>query len=143
MNIIDTPTHLYSEEFNEDRDEVIQRAISVGVTKFLLPSIDSSQTQAMYDLEKQYPESMYLMTGLHPTYVKENYLKELAHIEAQLQQRTFYAIGEIGIDLYWDKTFLNEQIYAFKTQIKLAKQYDLPIVIHCREAFDEVFQVLE
>lgn len=143
MTITDTHTHLYSEEFDHDRNEVVQRAIDAGVTRFFIPAIDSTGTQAMYDLEKEYPNNVFLMMGLHPTYVKDNYLEELQHVENELAKRKFYAIGEIGIDLYWDKTHLTEQKIAFKRQIQLAKHYKLPIVIHCREAFDEVFEILE
>jgi TatD DNase family protein len=143
MIITDTHTHLYSEEFDQDRDEMIQRAIKEGVSRFFIPAIDSSCTQSMYDLEKDYPDNVFLMMGLHPTYVKENYLEELQHVEEELAMRKFYAIGEIGIDLYWDKTHLKEQQIAFRKQIQLAKQYKLPIVIHCREAFDEIFEILE
>lgn len=143
MIITDTHTHLYSEEFDQDRDEMIQRAIKDGVSRFFIPAIDSSCTQGMYDLEKNYPDNVFLMMGLHPTYVKENYLEELQHVEEQLAKRKFYAIGEIGIDLYWDKTHLREQQMAFRKQIQLAKKYKLPIVIHCREAFDEIFEILE
>lgn len=143
MTITDTHTHLYSEEFNQDREEMIQRAIDSGVSRFFIPAIDSSCTAAMYDLEKNYPEHVFLMMGLHPTYVKENYLEELQHVEEELAKRKFYAIGEIGIDLFWDKTRLPQQQIAFRKQIQLAKQYKLPIVIHCREAFDEVFEILE
>lgn len=143
MTITDTHTHLYSEEFDQDRDEMIQRAIDAGVSRFFIPAIDSSCTEAMYDLEKKYPENVFLMMGLHPTYVKDNYLDELQHVEEELAKRKFYAIGEIGIDLYWDKTHLKEQQIAFRKQIQLAKQYKLPIVIHCREAFDEIFEILE
>lgn len=143
MTITDTHTHLYSEEFDQDREEMIQRAIDSGVSRFFIPAIDSSCTAAMYDLEKNYPEHVFLMMGLHPTYVKENYLEELQHVEEELAKRKFYAIGEIGIDLFWDKTHLPQQQIAFRKQIQLAKQYKLPIVIHCREAFDEVFEILE
>lgn len=143
LNLTDTHTHLYSEEFDQDRDEMIERAIKAGVSRFFLPSIDSSCTQKMYDLEKQYPEQVFLMMGLHPTYVKKNYLEELAHVERELASKQFYAVGEIGIDLYWDKTFLKEQQHAFQQQIQLAKKYKLAINIHCRDAFDEVFEVLE
>ncbi len=143
MIITDTHAHLYSEEFDQDRNEMIQRAISAGVSRFFIPAIDSQYTQSMYDLEKEFPENIFLMMGLHPTHVKENYLEELAHVEGELSKRKFYAVGEIGIDLYWDKTLLKEQQIAFKRQIQLAKHYKLPIVIHCREAFDEVFEVLE
>ena len=139
----DTHTHLYSEEFEQDRGEMIQRAINAGVSRFFIPAIDSTCTQAMYDLEQDFPENVFLMMGLHPTYVKDNYQAELAHVASELAKRKFYAIGEIGIDLYWDKTHLKEQQIAFRQQIQWAKQYKLPIVIHCREAFDEIFEILE
>ena len=143
MTITDTHTHLYSEEFDQDRSEMIQRAINAGVSRFFIPAIDSTCTESMYELEKNYPDNVFLMMGLHPTYVKDNYLEELLHVENELKKRKFYAIGEIGIDLYWDKTHIEEQKIAFMTQIRLAKKYKLPIVIHCREAFDEIFQILE
>ena len=141
--LTDTHTHLYSEEFDEDRDEMVQRAIQAGVSRMFVPSIDSTYTQKMYTLEKLYPENVFLMMGLHPTYVKENYLEELAHVERQLASNKFYAVGEIGMDLFWDKTFLKEQQHAFQYQIQLAKKHKLGINIHCRDAFDEVFEVLE
>lgn len=143
MILTDTHTHLYSEEFDLDRNEMIQKAISKGVTRFFVPAIDSTCTQSMYDLEENYPENVFLMMGLHPCYVKENYLDELNHIETELSKRKFIAIGEIGIDLFWDKSTLEIQKIAFKHQIQLAKKYQLPIVIHCRESFDEIFEVLE
>jgi len=142
MTITDTHTHLYSNEFDEDRNEMIQRAIDAGVSRFFIPAIDSTFTQSMYDLEKTYPNTIFLMMGLHPTHVKDNYLEELQHVEEELSKRKFFAIGEIGIDLYWDKTHLPQQQDAFRKQIQLAKQYKLPIVIHCREAFDEIFEIL-
>jgi TatD DNase family protein len=141
--ITDTHTHLYSEEFEQDRGEMIQRAINAGVSRFFIPAIDSTCTQAMYDLEQNFPEHVFLMMGLHPTYVKDTYEAELAHVASELAKRKFYAIGEIGIDLYWDKTHLKQQQLAFRQQIQWAKQYKLPIVIHCREAFDEIFEILE
>jgi TatD DNase family protein len=143
MIITDTHTHLYSESFDSDRNEVIDRAIENGITRFFIPSIDSSYIESMYDLEKQYPENIFLMAGLHPTHVKHDYKNELSIIVRQLEERSFFAIGEIGIDLYWDKTMLREQQDAFRFQIQLAKKYSLPIVIHCRDAFNEVFEVLE
>ena len=143
MKLIDTHTHLYSDAFAEDRNEMIERAIADGVDKFYIPAIDSQTTQAMYDLEQAFPDRMYLMMGLHPTSVKENYEEELSHVEEELAKRKFYAIGEIGIDLYWDQSTLEIQQDAFRRQIKLAKKYKLPIVIHCRNAFDEVFEILE
>ena len=143
MKLIDTHTHLYSDAFAEDRNEMIERAIADGVDKFYIPAIDSQTTQAMYDLEQAFPDRMYLMMGLHPTSVKENYEEELSHVEEELAKRKFYAIGEIGIDLYWDQSTLEIQQDAFRRQIKLAKKYKLPIVIHCRNAFDEIFEILE
>ena len=143
MIITDTHTHLYSEAFDEDRKEMMQRAFEQNITRFFIPAIDSSYTKAMFQLEKDFPENVFLMMGLHPTSVKDNYKEELNHVEKMLQERKFYAIGEIGIDLYWDKTTLGIQQEAFRTQIKLAKQYKLPIVIHCRESFDEIFEILE
>jgi TatD DNase family protein len=144
MILTDTHTHLYSEEFQNDRNEIIQKAIESGVSRFFVPSIDSTYTQMMYAIEKQFPENIFLMMGLHPCYVKpENYIEELAHVEQELATRKFQAVGEIGIDLYWDKTTLQIQQDAFKKQIQLAKQYKLGINIHCRDAFDEVFEVLE
>ena len=143
MIITDTHTHLYSESFDSDRDQIIKRAIQSGITRFFVPAIDSSYTQRMYDLEKKYPENIFLMTGLHPTHVNNDYNKELDHIVQQLDDREFFAIGEIGIDLHWDKTTLELQQNAFRFQIQLAKKYKLPIVIHCRDAFNEVFEILE
>lgn len=143
MKLIDTHTHLYVEAFDEDRDPVIAKAIAVGVERFYLPAIDSTYTTRMLDLEKKYPEYIRLMMGLHPTYVKENYKEELEHVAQYLNQRDFVAVGEIGIDLYWDQSFLKQQQEAFDTQIRWAKEKALPIVIHCRDAFDEVFEVLE
>lgn len=143
MFLTDTHTHLYSDAFDEDRDEMMQRAMTAGVKRFFVPAIDSETTQAMYRLEEKYPENVFLMMGLHPVSVKENYDEELRHVEEELSRRKFCAIGEIGIDLYWDKSTLGIQQDAFRRQIRLAKKYALPIVIHCREAFEEVFSVLE
>tara|TARA_R110002167_G_scaffold56550_1_gene160474 strand:- start:492 stop:1259 length:768 start_codon:yes stop_codon:yes gene_type:complete len=143
MIITDTHTHLYSEAFDEDRGAMIQRALNQNITRFFIPAIDSTYTNAMFQLEKAYPDNVFLMMGLHPTHVKENYKEELNHVEEMLAKRTFYAVGEIGIDLYWEKTTLGIQQEAFKHQIQLAKKYKLPIVIHCRDAFYEIFEVLE
>lgn len=143
MKMIDTHTHLYVEAFDDDRDEVIQRAIAIGVDKFYLPAIDSAYTQRMLDLEKAYPAHIRLMMGLHPTHVKENVAEELKHVERMLDQHPYTAVGEIGIDLYWDKSTLAEQQKAFDQQIKWAQERELPIVIHCRDAFEEVFEILE
>ena len=143
MILTDTHTHLYSEAFDEDREQVIKNAIDKGIERFFIPAIDSTYTQAMFDLKNTYPEHMFLMMGLHPTHVKENYLEELNHVAEMLQEHQFYAVGEIGIDLYWDTSFVKQQQEAFRFQIRLAKQYKLPIVIHCRDAFDEIFEILE
>ena len=143
MILTDTHTHLYSEAFDDDRDEVIKNAMDLGVERFFIPAIDSTYTKAMFALEEAYPENMFLMMGLHPTHVKENFREELRHVEEMLRKRKFYAVGEIGIDLFWDKTFLKEQQEAFQFQIRLAKKYKMPIVIHCRDSFDEIFKILE
>lgn len=143
MILTDTHTHLYSEAFDNDREQVVRHAMDQGIARFFIPAIDSTYTQAMFDLENAFPGTMFLMMGLHPTHVKENYLEELKHVEEMLAARKFYAIGEIGIDLYWDKSFLKQQQEAFRFQISLAKKHKLPIVIHCREAFDEIFEILE
>lgn len=141
--MIDTHTHLYSEEFDKDRAEMIARAKAAGVTRCFIPAIDSSYTERMFQLKNEYPDYVFLMNGLHPCNVKENYKEELTYVENLMPTHSFCAIGEIGIDLYWDKTFLKEQQEAFAWQIQLAKKHQLPIVIHCREAFEEVFEVLE
>ena len=143
MILTDTHTHLYIEAFDEDRDEVMSKAIEEGVERFFIPAIDSTYTSAMLDLEMAYPGRIFLMMGLHPTHVKENYREELDHVAEMLASRKFYAVGEIGIDLYWDDTFLEQQKEAFAFQIKLADRYGLPIVIHCRESFDEIIEVLD
>lgn len=143
MIITDTHTHLYSEAFDKDRTEMIQRAIDLNVSRFFIPAIDSTYTQSMFELESNFPNHVFLMMGLHPTSVKDNYKEELKHVEEQFSKRKFYAVGEIGIDLYWDKSTLEIQKIAFRHQIQMAKKYRLPIVIHCRESFDEIFEVLE
>ena len=143
MVLTDTHAHLYSEAFEEDRNEMIKRALDIGVERMFLPAIDSEYTDSMLDLQKNYPNQIFLMAGIHPTHVKDNYKDELLHVKKILDKHTYVAIGEIGIDLYWDKTHIEEQKQAFKEQIQLAKQHKLPIVVHCRDAFDEVFEVLE
>lgn len=143
MMITDTHSHIYSEEFLADQDQMMQRAFDAGVQRIFVPAIDSSYAQKMFEIESKYPENVFLMMGLHPTYVKENVEEELNFVESELARRKFYAVGEIGIDLFWDKTYLSQQKYAFQRQIQLAKKYKLPINIHCRDAFDEVFEVLK
>ena len=140
---IDTHTHLYSEEFNEDRFDRIDDAIKKGVTKFYMPNVDSESIDGMLQLEVHYPTHCFPMMGLHPCSVKENYREELAVVKKLLDTRRFAAIGEIGIDLYWDKTFAKEQELAFKEQVYWALEYNYTIVIHCRNAFDEIFEILQ
>ena len=143
MNIIDTHTHLYVKQFKEDIDIVIQRSIDKGINKFIFPAIDSSHFNDMHNLKDKYPDNIYLMSGLHPTDVKEDFKDELEFVVNSLKTHDYVAIGEIGIDLYWDKTYLNEQQEAFRFQIRLAIKNDLPIVIHCRDAFNEIFEILD
>ncbi len=143
MILTDTHTHLYSEAFDKDRSKVIKTAMDQGIERFFIPAIDSTYTEAMFNLRDAHPKNIFLMMGLHPTHVKENYADELRHVEEMLSEHKFYAVGEIGIDLYWDKNFLEQQQEAFRYQIQLAKKHKLPIVIHCRDAFDEIFEVLE
>jgi len=139
---IDTHTHLYSEEFNADRTAIIKKAINNSVTKLYLPNIDSNSIDGMLQLEKEFPDNCFAMMGLHPCSVKENYLDELIILKKWLDTRRFIAIGEIGMDLYWDKTFIIEQEIAFKNQIDWALEYNYRIVINCRNAFDEIFPIL-
>ena len=144
MILIDTHTHIYSEKFDHDRDEVIQRAMDIGVQRFYLPSINSSYYNKMEDLKNKYPENMFLMIGLHPCDVKsETYEHELAFVENKLLEEKFAAVGEIGLDLYWDTTTLELQKYAFIKQINLAKKFKLPIIIHIRDAFKEALEIIE
>jgi TatD DNase family protein len=143
MILTDTHTHLYANQFDEDRTEMINHAIEDGVSKLFLPNIDSSSIAGMLALEQEFPNNCYAMMGLHPCSVKDNYKEELALVEKWLGEREFCAIGEIGIDLYWDKTTLGIQQDAFRTQINWAKERNLPFVIHCRDAFDEIFEILD
>lgn len=140
--MIDTHAHIYSEEFDNDRAAVIQRAIDVGVKKIVLPNIDSQSLPRMLELEKNYPDYCYATIGLHPTSVKSDYLSELEIVRSELERRSFLAVGEIGIDLYWDKTFLKEQLIAFRQQIDMALQYQLPVIIHVRNSFSETMKAL-
>lgn len=140
---IDSHTHLYLDAFHEDRDQMIQRALEAGVNRLLLPNIDSKTIDAVFTLAKNYPDLCFPMMGLHPTSVKENYLQELKLIEKQLDPELIIAIGETGIDLYWDKSFLPQQEEVFRTQIGWAKDLDLPLVIHARNSFPEIFNSLD
>jgi TatD DNase family protein len=141
--LIDTHAHLYLKEFDDDRPEVIESARQVGVEKILLPNIDVSTIDPMNKMCEQFPDYCYPMMGLHPGSVKKNYKKELETIKNELDKGGYIAIGEIGIDLYWDRTFIKEQTDAFEIQIDWAKEMGLPIVIHARDSFNEIFEVLD
>ena len=141
--MIDTHSHIYSEEFDADRDEVIQRAKEAGVTKIVLPNVDAQSLPRMLELEAQYPDYCYAAVGLHPESVKENYQIELDIIREELERRKYLAVGEIGIDLYWDKTYQTEQIRAFQTQVEWAIEFNLPVIIHVRNSHNETIQALK
>ncbi|MCD4744762.1 MAG: TatD family hydrolase [Bacteroidales bacterium] len=140
--LTDTHTHLYLKEFNDDREQIIQKAIDGNVKNMLLPNIDSSSVEDLLDLCRNHPDNCFPMIGLHPGSVKHNYKEELKNTEDWLYKHKFYAIGEIGIDLYWDKTFAKEQEYVFRYQVEMAKANNLPIVIHSRNSFDEIYKIL-
>ena len=140
--LVDTHTHIYLDQFDDDRAEMMQRAKDNGVEKFYLPNIDSSSIDAMLNLEKLHPGTCVAMMGLHPCSVKENYKEELAIVKSWLDKRVFCAIGEIGIDLHWDTSTFEIQKEAFRTQIKWAKELDVPVVIHSRKSTKEVIDVL-
>jgi TatD DNase family protein len=142
MNYIDTHTHIYLPEFDSDRDEVIERAIMGGTEKLLMPNIDISSIGPMLAAEARFPGICIPMMGLHPTSVKEDYSEQLDSMEQLWQSRRFIAVGEIGIDLYWDKTFITGQKDAFRRQLAFAREKDVPVVIHSRESFPEVFDIL-
>jgi TatD DNase family protein len=143
MQFIDTHTHLFSSSFDEDRSEIVKRAINAGVDKLLLPNIDISSIEPMYQLCEQFPSNCLPMMGLHPGSVDEKWEENLEIIRKNLFERKNYAVGEIGMDLYWDKTFVNQQAEAFRRQVNWAKELALPIVIHAREAFDEIFEIVD
>ncbi|MCK4699536.1 MAG: TatD family hydrolase, partial [Bacteroidales bacterium] len=142
MHFIDTHSHLYLSEFDNDRDEVINRAIREGIEKICLPNIDTRSVNPMLALVNKYPDFCLPMMGLHPSSVKKNYRDILKNVQEHLLKENFIAVGEIGIDLYWDNTYRKEQMKAFREQITLAIDNHLPVVIHIRESFDEVFQIL-
>lgn len=141
--MIDTHTHLYSIEFDTDRDLIVQNAMDTGVSKMLLPNVDLDSIAGMHELVKKFPAHCYPMMGLHPCSVKENWEADLVVIKSWLDKGNYCAIGEIGIDLYWDKSTLEFQKKAFRKQIEWAKEKKLPIVIHVREAFDETFAIVD
>lgn len=140
---VDSHSHIYSADFSLDRDEVITRALEAGVERIVLPNIDSSSIKPLMDLTDTIPGLFFPLVGLHPTSVKEDFRKELQILEYWLGKRKFYGIGEIGIDLFWDKSFLQEQIEAFNTQLSWAKNKNFPVVIHVRESFNEVMEQLK
>jgi len=140
---VDTHTHLFLEQFSDDIDAVMLRAVERDIQRFYLPNIDSSTFDEMMKLVSKYPDNVMPLIGLHPCSVKEDYKNELAFVDKKARGGGFFGIGEIGIDLYWDKSFLSEQQESFARQIKLAKELALPIIIHCREAFDEIFEVVD
>jgi TatD DNase family protein len=142
MQLIDTHTHIYLKEFDADRDEAVQRAVQSGIVKLLMPNIDLDSAYHMLAVENRYPGICFPMIGLHPTSVREDFESCLDKLESFSADHKFYAIGEIGIDLYWDQAHLNEQILAFKRQVAFAIQKGLPIAIHSRNSFPEVFQAL-
>lgn len=143
MILTDTHTHLYAKQFDDDVDDVIANCLKEGVSRLFMANIDSSSIASMMSLGKKFPKNCFPMMGIHPTSIKESYKEELVIVEEWLSKYSFCAIGEIGIDLYWDKTYLKEQQAAFRYQINLAKQHNLPFAIHCRDAFDEVFEILD
>jgi TatD DNase family protein len=140
---IDTHTHLYDEKFDTDRDQIVQQAIDQGITKMYLPNCDSTTIEGMLALEKSHPENCFAMMGLHPCYVNEHVQKELDIVRQWLDQRPFCAIGEIGLDYYWDKTFVAQQQAAFRTQIEWALEFNRPIVIHTREATLDTISIVK
>jgi TatD DNase family protein len=142
MILTDTHTHIYYEKDPELREQLMQRCLENKVSRLFLPNVDSESIPLVFSLSEQYPAHCFPMLGLHPCDVKENFKEELALIEQEITNRKIYAIGEIGIDLHWDKTTLSIQKDAFRIQIAWAKKLNLPIVIHCREAFDEIFEIL-
>ena len=142
--LVDSHSHLFLEEFADDLPQVMQRALEAGVTHIFMPNIDSTTIESLLSVCAAYKEFCFPMIGLHPTSVNKNYKKELDIVAGQLASSNGYvAIGEIGLDLYWDKTFLREQLLAFEKQVEWALEYHLPIVIHTREAFDYIYKVLQ
>lgn len=141
--LVDTHAHLYLEQFDEDRDAMLQRASDNGVDTILLPNIDSTTTKRLWNLVDARPKQCKPMMGLHPCSVAENMKEELKHVRDELETDKYIAVGEIGIDLYWDKTFIEEQIHAFEQQMEWAKELDLPVAIHCRNSFEEIFTSVE
>ncbi|HEY5408448.1 MAG TPA: TatD family hydrolase [Ginsengibacter sp.] len=143
MKLIDSHTHLYVEVFKTEINSVVERAVNEGVEKFYLPAIDSSENSALLDLEKRFPGKMYAMAGLHPCSVKENFKEEIKRIQEQLSGREFAAIGETGLDFYWDTTFKKEQYESLHVHAQWAIEYKKPLVLHTRNAMQETIDVVK
>ena len=143
MELIDTHTHIYLPEFDSDRDQAVERAVQNCVIRLLMPNIDVGSVSKMLSVETRYPGICLPMIGLHPTSVKDDYQQQLDRLTEFTASHKFYGIGEIGIDLYWDMTYINEQIKAFRKQVAFGIETGLPVVIHCRNSFREVFEALE
>ena len=143
MQIIDTHCHIYLPEFDADRDEVVKRSLDAGVQTILMPNIDSTSVASMLAAEERFPGVCLPMMALHPTSVRENYRQELDEVEARLAEHKYYGIGETGIDLYWDKTFINEQLISFRRHLELAEAYRLPVVIHARDSLDVIIREIK
>lgn len=141
--IIDTHTHIYGPEFDVDRKQVVERALQAGIISVILPNVNSESLSQIKKMRSDYPEFCYAAIGLHPEDVKEDYLQQLEWVKKELQTSDYVAVGEIGIDLYWDKTFVQEQIHAFQMQVEWAMEYDLPLIIHTRDSHVETLQTLE
>jgi TatD DNase family protein len=139
---IDTHAHIYSKEFDLDREDVLSRCLDLGISKIYMPNVDHTSVDAMLEVEHKHPDQCISMMGLHPCSVKKDFEKELYKVEEWLSKRKFAAIGEMGTDLYWDKTLWEEQAEAFTIQIGWAKKYKLPVVIHCRESIDQTIELL-
>ncbi|WP_040574472.1 TatD family hydrolase [Pontibacter sp. BAB1700] len=142
MTLVDSHAHIYSEQFKQDREEALARALAEGVEKIYMPNIDHTSIDIMLETEEKHPNQCIAMMGLHPTSVDKDFEKELYLVEEWLDKRKFAAVGECGIDLYWDKTFLTQQHEALRVQVELAKKHQLPIVLHTRDSFDETYEII-
>ena len=142
MILTDTHSHLYDNKFSEDRAAMIARSFEQNIKRIFIPNVDQYTVKGMMDIVAEHPQKCFPMIGLHPCHVKKNFKDELAVLKTHLDAGGFCAVGEIGMDLYWDKSFIKEQKEAFRVQIRWAKEKDLPIAIHCRDAFDEIFEIL-
>ena len=143
MEIVDTHTHLYLDQFDHDFDDTVRRSIDNNITKFVFPSISSKYYNKMIQCKKKYPKNIFLMLGLHPVYVSKNYVQELDFVEKNINTNNFVAVGEIGLDKYWSTEFYEQQIEAFESQIDLAIKNELPVIIHCRDAYEDTIDILE